>query len=152
MDLERLKKLTRLANNNPNDNEANLAARKVCKILEECSFILAESTIPPRSNYQPVSNPCGNSTEDWMYDYFVNYAKQANQRSYDYETKDNWYEPPPYKNYYKEEPKPKPEKRTLTCRKCKKKEESRFVGDESLFECNNCQWTAYTKTKVNHDW
>ena len=38
MDIERLKKLIKLANNNPNDNEANTAARKVCKIIEEMDF------------------------------------------------------------------------------------------------------------------
>ncbi len=38
MNLDLLKKLTRLANNNPNDNEANLAARRVCKMLEESDW------------------------------------------------------------------------------------------------------------------
>lgn len=45
MDLEKLKKLTRLANNNPNDNEANLAARKVCKMLEEGNWALAPTVV-----------------------------------------------------------------------------------------------------------
>lgn len=43
MNIELLKKLTRLANNNPNENEANLAARKVCKMLEESDFKLNET-------------------------------------------------------------------------------------------------------------
>lgn len=42
--LELLKKLTRLANNNPNENEANLAARKVCKMLEELKWALPAAT------------------------------------------------------------------------------------------------------------
>lgn len=35
-----LTKLVKLANHNPNDNEANLAARRVCKMLEEADFQL----------------------------------------------------------------------------------------------------------------
>ena len=33
MNIELLTNLVRLANNNPNDNEANAAARKVCKMI-----------------------------------------------------------------------------------------------------------------------
>lgn len=40
MNLDKLKKLIRLANDNPNDHEANLAARRVCKILAEKDFVL----------------------------------------------------------------------------------------------------------------
>ncbi len=40
MNLDLLKKLTKLANHNPNDHEANSAARRVCKMLEECNFTL----------------------------------------------------------------------------------------------------------------
>lgn len=35
MNLELLRKLVKLANNNSNENEANAAARKVCEMLEE---------------------------------------------------------------------------------------------------------------------
>lgn len=38
MNLDLITKLAKLANNNPNENEANLAARKVCKLLEEGNF------------------------------------------------------------------------------------------------------------------
>ncbi len=48
MNLDLLKKLTRLANNNPNDNEANLAARKVCKMLEAGNWEL-----PALPTYKP---------------------------------------------------------------------------------------------------
>jgi hypothetical protein len=43
MKLDRLLALIRLANNNPNENEANLAARKVCQIL-----VSGEFTITPK--------------------------------------------------------------------------------------------------------
>jgi hypothetical protein len=38
MNLDLIIKLARLANNNPNENEANLAARKVCKLMAEANF------------------------------------------------------------------------------------------------------------------
>lgn len=54
MNLDLIIKLTRLANNNPNENEANLAARKVCKLLAEAEF---KFTQPPVTQvpYQPVT-------------------------------------------------------------------------------------------------
>jgi hypothetical protein len=38
MNLNLLKKLTKLANHNPNEHEANSAARRVCKMLEESDW------------------------------------------------------------------------------------------------------------------
>ena len=38
MDKEFLKKLIKLANNNPNDNEANSSSRLVCKLLNSYTF------------------------------------------------------------------------------------------------------------------
>ncbi len=37
-DWEKIEKLIRLANNNPNENEANLAARKACSLLSNVRF------------------------------------------------------------------------------------------------------------------
>lgn len=68
--LERLKQFTRLANNNPNENEANLAARKACKLLEELNWQLpANPSAPSRnpSNQQrnaPNPYPPGNPFDD----------------------------------------------------------------------------------------
>ena len=45
MNLDRLKKLVKLANHNPNDNEANSAARRVCKMIEDGKFEFG--AIPP---------------------------------------------------------------------------------------------------------
>ena len=45
MDIEKLKSIIRLANNNPNEHEANLAARKACKILAENDFALLSRPI-----------------------------------------------------------------------------------------------------------
>lgn len=57
MNLDLIQKLIRLANNNPNDNEANLAARKACKMLEDYQFnatpkVSPKVTVKPQSPYQ----------------------------------------------------------------------------------------------------
>lgn len=52
MNLDLLFKLVRLANNNPNDNEANLAARKVCKMIAEANFNITGNTTPPNPRPQ----------------------------------------------------------------------------------------------------
>jgi len=44
VDIDLIQKLVKLANNNPNDNEANLAARKVCQMLTDYKF----NTTTPR--------------------------------------------------------------------------------------------------------
>jgi len=44
MNIEKLKSIIRLANNNPNEHEANLAARKACKILAENDFAIFKQT------------------------------------------------------------------------------------------------------------
>lgn len=55
MNLDLIKKLTRLANNNPNDNEANLAARKVCRMLEESNWSLP--SVQSRPNTVNMGTP-----------------------------------------------------------------------------------------------
>ena len=42
MNYDLIIKLAKLANNNPNENEANLAARKVCKLLAEANFMFTQ--------------------------------------------------------------------------------------------------------------
>lgn len=60
-------KLARLANNNPNENEANSAARRVCKLLAEDNFAVINSNpIGAGSPYGPRNytwNPANESQE-----------------------------------------------------------------------------------------
>jgi hypothetical protein len=44
MNLDLLKKLIKLANHNPNEHEANSAARRACKLLEDFKFQEPSST------------------------------------------------------------------------------------------------------------
>lgn len=60
IDLERLKKLVRLANNNPNEHEANLAARKACKMIQDGNFEFTNkvpTNPPPSTPKQQSTNP-----------------------------------------------------------------------------------------------
>lgn len=50
MTLDQLKKLVALANNNPNEHEANSAARRVCTILAETNFTL----VPEKSKADAI--------------------------------------------------------------------------------------------------
>ena len=65
MDIEKLKSIIRLANNNPNEHEANLAARKACKILAENDFALFKQTRTAADKIYGVSNPTGRNTGTW---------------------------------------------------------------------------------------
>lgn len=65
MNLDRLKSLIRLANNNPNEHESNLAARKACKIIAENDFALLYQNHVPRTAQEKVRtwNDVRRSTE-----------------------------------------------------------------------------------------
>lgn len=96
MSKELIVKLAKLANNNPNENEANMAARKVCKLLEALNFENGWNTSrraapPPSPN--PTPNPArppeqsGRSAMDEFeefirrqQEYYAEKARQAQQQ------------------------------------------------------------------------
>lgn len=160
MNLTLLIKLVKLANNNPNDNEANLAARKVCRMIAEGDY---------KFNQPPISNPMGNSPPPGYtpppsqgfnpFEDMLNYRwggfdqakKEESWTSNPYEPRAKPYEPPtgypineydPLTGKRKEKP-----KRNLTCSVCKKDIWTIFQGLESVFECNTCIWEAYARGK-----
>lgn len=45
MDLDKIQKLIRLANNNPNEHEANLAAKKACELVGDVKIAFKVSTL-----------------------------------------------------------------------------------------------------------
>ena len=57
MNLELLIKLVKLANNNPNENEANLAARKVCRIIAEGNYKFNQPALRPNLYPNEKSKP-----------------------------------------------------------------------------------------------
>lgn len=54
MKIDRLLALIRLANNNPNEHEANLAARKVCRLLDETKKPEFEVVVKTPFGYRPT--------------------------------------------------------------------------------------------------
>ena len=162
MNLELLKKLVKLANNNPNDNEANLAARKVCKMIEAENFNFNNHvTITPKDIKQPETqyqsqtyNDVKRSTEpfwrsnrpsygfdtEFWNDWMKSETKRSEEERKRYEHLRNGEWDIASDEFYKREQK---EKRALKCKTCGYKHETVYVGPEELFECNPCQWTAY---------
>lgn len=159
-------KLIKLANNNPNENEANLAARKVCKMIADADYKFGNTNKPKVNDYAN-----SNIYPRWddlspIYDYFrkqrEQYEREKQERekraeqnkshssksygpygpySYDYER---------VYNYEWSEPKPKKERRKLKCRTCNKVKETVFIGLEEAFECYECTWNAYTRETMEN--
>lgn len=100
IDIDKIEKLIRLANNNPNDNEANLAARKACKMLADYKFNGQPTVTIPKSPSQSSTY----KKEPWagFWDE-VKRAKQETHRS----------------NYYGEYRRtPPPHETTKKCKNC----------------------------------
>jgi len=157
MNLPLLIKLVKLANNNPNDNEANSAARRVCKMIAEANYIFTSDSYnaiyggarAPGKNvvnnpppvYKSASNPTYNPFKDSTYK-GVDWGKQPftppSQNVKDYTYPGPEYDPITGKK--KEKP-----RRILKCKICKKEVNTIFQGLEELFECNTCTWEAYAR-------
>lgn len=126
MNLDLIKKLTRLANNNPNEHEANLAARKVCQMLEEGNWSLANGhkTVQEKIHIKPdvtTNSPWVYKTqEDIFKDLFYNTPFSGSQQT---------------------KTKPKVDKRPLECTRCHNIVETGYIGN--LYVCHNCQWKEY---------
>lgn len=71
MNLELLKKLVKLANNNPNENEANSAARRVCKLIEKAEFKFVAEI---KQDYNPFIQVQTSGANSW-----TSYAESYNQ-------------------------------------------------------------------------
>lgn len=74
--VEILNKLLALANNNPNEHEANSAARKLCKTLGEMNFQFKSSSQPYQRSTSSVPNynPTKRQT-DWYKDFIRYYTR-----------------------------------------------------------------------------
>ena len=156
-EFELLKKFVALANNNPNEHEANVAARRVCLMLAKHDFAFVQqqqaqtwndvkrndgppqwkSTYPGGTGFDPfeyLRREYERNQEKWYYNREPHEAKIPN----------NWF------NGFKKPSKQQKEERLLKCKTCKAQKLTKFVGLAELFECNTCQWTAYghqTKAK-----
>lgn len=167
-----LKKLIALANNNPNENEANLAARKVCRLLIELKVNfkskvdptikpvttwndVTRSTEPEFKSHKPTSSGPRNPFDDLFnrdikyWDEFFRHRDKAQKDAYYNQREPKEYKVPDYVKYdpspFTEPEKPKKEKRPINCTKCGKEFMSGYIGN--LFICHQCHWDEYNKSK-----
>lgn len=110
MNLDLIIKLVKLANNNPNENESNLAARKVCKLIAEGNY-----------KFSIDAPPIPTSVFDWGRDLT------------------NWREPPRYTKSPEPKKYNPLEKKTIRCTKCGNMILTGFVGPPQVFVCTACQ-------------
>lgn len=159
LNIDLVTKLAKLANNNPNENEANLAARKVCRMLEEADFQFNDAAQPvnqARGATRPNPYHGFNPFEELWRD--LNYRRDRQRRySYDDETryysKDNpWSWDPTWKNPAEEKKEPTYEKpKTYQCKKCGHHKTTEFVGHSSQFMCMDCiAKEKFEESKAKH--
>lgn len=166
MNIDKLKALIRLANNNPNEHEANLAARKVCKQLAGNDFALLKEPARTSNTAKPAAdtwNSMHRSKEpfwrsgDPLYDFFVNFkggrrdAKSWTEYAPHVDApEDNDYEPfyKPPRNQKEDEDwirgKRKRRQEIRICSKCGL-ETMTFRTDEVPWICNPCHWKEKNK-------
>lgn len=127
MNLKLLEKLVKLANNNPNEHEANSAARRACKLIAEGEFKFVDDKVQSKQTTLErtifTSNP-GQSQYDWMKDIF---ERQGRGPFWDFDfsykdRKTTWGE----------------KKRNLTCMKCGNTFGSTYPHDPKTFQCDDC--------------
>lgn len=150
MNFDLIEKLIRLANNNPNEHEANLAARKVCRFLNDHKF---HETIPvtPRQ-HQAASEPFNPFEHFDFGDIFREihkrypFPQEQREGSWSIPKEDSrsarhqkWPGGEPFKKPSEQQK----EERLLKCKTCKNSKLTKFVGLPELYEYNTCQWTAY---------
>lgn len=151
MNLELIIKLVKLANNNPNENEANQAARKVCQLIAAGKFKFNSNgnqlINQPRSanTYNPTVSYEKEPFDpfEFLRNYTKQYSSPFDRKSYDKETWGPEYVPFNYEPIKKKE---KP-KQKLYCMKCNKEYMTAFVGPPQMFKCNLCVWEEYMESK-----
>lgn len=165
MNIDLIIKLARLANENPNENEANLAARKVCSLIKAGNYKFDNQPIinrqqpinrePVRPNRQPDVRSASNPIND-IYDMFNKYCSYG-KTSREYYSRPNYNKPPkqeePVYVFWDElDPNTKKQKeeskRILKCKTCHKNTETSFVGLAEIFECNDCSWSEWERKKT----
>src|SRR5579859_4847245 len=125
MNLDLLTKLVELANNNPNENEANLAARKVCKIIAEGNF-----------NFIDDKNLGNQYTGKWTG--FSNWNTE--NIIFDFGTKKHWKNNPSYSGNWSDFKEPKSNRNIEIERECSECG-VKIITDDNVsryIRCNNC--------------
>lgn len=160
---ELLVKLIALANNNPNDNEANLAARKVCKLLAELKVNFIPKKQPVAQSKPTTWNDVVRSTEpnfrssrptspgaDIFEQFFGGRAGGGKSSHWydipiDFKFDPSIWQHRPEPTYTAKPERKRTEKRLIQCVKCKKEFMSGYIGN--LFICHGCHWEDYETNK-----
>lgn len=147
MDIEKIKKLIRLANNNPNEHEANLAARKVCKMLADYNFNIIVRTADAK--IRSASNPAPYNPFEEMFRKANSKAWNDNHRSEEpfwTQYEGSWFDPDRDMKIPHTDP-PKREK-IKTSRECSECGNTVVTSDNSqYFICAKCHWKKYHTEK-----
>lgn len=167
MNLEKLIKLAKLANNNPNDNEANLAARKVCKMIADNNYQFNNIQAPfkqdPRTgpitwddvkrSTEPFwrSNPYSGSPFSTDFEELLRKVEEARRKTREeaakqYQEAKRYHYNPNYTYYW--DPVSERNKRKTAyeqkLRKCTVCNEEKMSGDgKEPYICGKCQWDKY---------
>jgi hypothetical protein len=136
MNIELLIKFVKLANHNPNDNEANSAARRVCKMIEDSNFKFNDTK----------TNVNNKSTITWN-DVIFDFGDLIN-REVHYRTPNNYRPSNPYYTY--SEPKENRPKIKVKCKKCGLEIERPYSDkiDKDNYVCSICAWQEYLGVKL----
>lgn len=147
MNYKLIEKLAKLANNNPNEHEANLAARKVCQLLAEADFKFIK---------EELSSPNIESNITYKDVFEMMQKMRKNQSEYTNPFKSGQYQPftkGPSPHTYNQKDEKYYNRRTergfgteiknIKCKKCKKIKLTLFTGLPDFFECNECKWSEY---------
>lgn len=161
MNIELIVKLVKLANNNPNENEANLAARKVCSLIAAGDYKFNEVKTA-QAKVHVKSNPVSKN-DDWVRKYYDPPRQSAYYddlfKDIENQFRDIFYHSPnPFNRSNKnqdpifDEGREKASKKgkskvELECIKCQRKVNTAFVGPPQTFVCTICIWEAYMKDK-----
>ncbi len=90
MNIDLIIKLAKLANNNPNENEANAASRKVCRLIAEGKYEF-NNVKTSVSKINITSNPSSQSA-DWLKKYYTDpFNPSKSQKDYYENLKDLYY-------------------------------------------------------------
>lgn len=143
--LELIKKLIALANDNPNENEANSAARRVCKLLIEVNFTSRSASVPkPDIKYNHTSNPTSSpkgkdpftyydgTNFDTYYEDFVKRTSEARRKAEEEQKK--------YESPFREE------ERNKRKRERHESNYSRYDHKLEARTCPNCGYKYYGRT------
>lgn len=136
MSLDLLKKLVKLANHNPNDNEANSAARRVCLLLEEFNFFEKKAD-PLYDKFRSKQEVYYKKTQktNSIYDTMAVFCEKCNRPTVI--TKQEYYSG---EKIYCEDCKKNPNIFKRKCIKCGVLADTKFNGPEFLFLCEDCGW------------